>query len=141
MDLTKSIKSIMSTDLKTARPTDAVAVVDNFFKEHRIHHVPVVDEDNEVVGVVSKSDFLYLLRGFTENDVDVFVRAAKLRSFKVHEIMAKEIEALPETAEIKEAVSLLAQNRFRSVPVVDDNNKLVGLVTPIDILIHIDQAE
>ncbi|HKK74908.1 MAG TPA: CBS domain-containing protein [Saprospiraceae bacterium] len=140
MDLTKSIKSIMSTDLKTAKPTDAVAVVDNYFKENRIHHVPVVNEDEEVVGVVSKSDFLYLLRGFTENDVDVFVREAKLRSFKVHEIMAKEIEVLAETADVRSAVSLLAQNRFRSIPVVDKNNKLVGLVTPVDILMHIDQA-
>jgi len=130
----------MSTDLKTAKPTDAVAVVDNYFKENRIHHVPVVNEDEEVVGVVSKSDFLYLLRGFTENDVDVFVREAKLRSFKVHEIMAKEIEVLAETADVRSAVSLLAQNRFRSIPVVDKNNKLVGLVTPVDILMHIDQA-
>lgn len=140
MDLTKSIKSIMSTDLKTAKGTDPVAVADNYFKENQIHHIPVIDEENEVVGMVSKSDFLYLLRGFTENDIDVFVREAKLRSFKVHEIMAKDIEVLPESADIRAAVSLLAQNRFRSVPVVDENNKLVGLVTPIDILVYIDQA-
>lgn len=140
MDLTKSIKHIMSTELKTAKATDPVAVVDGYFKENRIHHVPVVDEEQEVVGMVSKSDFLYLLRGYTENDVDVFLREAKLRSFKVEEIMAKAIEVLPETADVKAAVSLLAQNRFRSVPVVDENNKLVGLVTPIDILAYIDQA-
>lgn len=140
MDLTKSIKSIMSTDLRTAKETDPVAVVDNYFKENRIHHVPVIDEEDEVVGMVSKSDFLYLLRGFTENDIDVFVREAKLRSFKVHEIMAKDIEVLPQSADIRSAVSLLAQNRFRSVPVVDENNKLAGLVTPIDILMHINEA-
>lgn len=140
MDLTKSIKSIMSTDLRTAKETDQVAVVDNYFKENRIHHVPVIDEEDEVVGMVSKSDFLYLLRGFTENDIDVFVREAKLRSFKVHEIMAKDIEVLPQSADIRSAVSLLAQNRFRSVPVVDENNKLAGLVTPIDILMHINEA-
>lgn len=140
MDLTKSIKSIMSTDLRTAKETDPVAVVDNYFKENRIHHVPVIDEEDEVVGMVSKSDFLYLLRGFTENDIDVFVREAKLRSFKVHEIMAKDIEVLPQSADIRAAVSLLAQNRFRSVPVVDENNKLAGLVTPIDILMHINEA-
>ena len=140
MDLTKSIKSIMSTDLRTAKETDPVAVVDNYFKENRIHHVPVIDEEDEVVEMVSKSDFLYLLRGFTENDIDVFVREAKLRSFKVHEIMAKDIEVLPQSADIRAAVSLLAQNRFRSVPVVDENNKLAGLVTPIDILMHINEA-
>lgn len=140
MNLRENIKHIMSTDLKTAKPTDSVSVVDSYFKENRIHHVPVVNQEHEVVGVVSKSDFLYLLRGFTENEVDIFIREAKLRSFKIHEIMAKEIEVLSEEADIHSAVSLLAQNRFRCVPVVNANNKLVGLVTPIDILTHIDQA-
>lgn len=140
MDLTKSIKSIMSTDLKTAQPTDPVSIIDDYFKEYRIHHVPVVNDDHEVLGVVSKSDFLYLLRGFTDNDVDIFVRQAKLRSFKVAEIMAEEVEVLPDSAKVSVAISLLAQNRFRCVPVVDENNKLAGLVTPIDILAYIDQA-
>lgn len=140
MDLTSSIKSIMSTEVKTAKPTDPVAIIDGYFKENRIHHVPVINDDNEVVGVVSKSDFLYLLRGFTENEMDVFLREAKLRSFKVQEIMAGEIEVLSEEDDIKKAVGLLAQNRFRCLPVVDPNNKLIGIVTPIDILQYIDQA-
>lgn len=141
MDLTANIKSIMSTELKTAVSTDPVGVVDNYFKENRIHHVPVVNEENEVIGIVSKSDFLYLLRGFTENEVDVFLREAKLRSFKVGEIMASDIEALLETDSVQKAVSLLAENRFRCLPVVDANKKLIGIVTPIDILQYIDQVK
>lgn len=139
MDLTSSIKTIMSTDLKTATPKDPVRVLDEIFKEFRIHHVPVVDENQEVVGVVSKSDFLYLLRGFTDNKVDTYIRAAKLNAFKVGEIMADEVVTIQEDASIKEAVNILSENHFRSLPIVGSNKKLVGIVTPNDILRYIGQ--
>jgi acetoin utilization protein AcuB len=139
MNFSESITSIMSTELLTAQVGDPVAKADEIFKNNRIHHIPVLDEEGAIGGVVSKSDFLYLLRGFTENKVDTFVRAAKLRSFKMREIMEDTVETLPNTASIKDAVSLLAQNRFRCLPIVDENKKLVGIVTPNDILKYIDR--
>lgn len=139
MDLTINIQDLMSKDPITAKAEEAVAVLDEIFKENRIHHVPVIDEDNEVVGVVSKSDFLYLLKGFTDNKVDTYIRAAKLRSFKVKEIMSDEVETISKEATMKDAVSKLAENLYRCLPVLDANNKLVGIVTPNDILKHIDQ--
>ena len=139
MDFSASISTIMSTNLITAKATDPTAKANEIFQENRIHHIPVIDDEGEVVGVVSKSDFLYLLKGFTENKVDTFVRAAKLRSFKMGEIMEDTVETLPSSASIKDAISVLAQNRFRSLPIVDENNKLVGIVTPNDILKYIDQ--
>lgn len=139
MDLTAKISTIMSTDLKTATPEDAVGHINQIFQEYRIHHVPVINGEKKLVGIVSKSDFLYLLKGFTENNVDVYLREAKMRSFKVHEIMAKQVETISENAPIKEAVSILAENRFRCLPVVNEKDRLVGVVTPNDILQHIDR--
>ena len=139
MDFSIGIATIMSTDLKTARATDPVAHLDELFKEHRIHHVPVIDEENELVGVVSKSDFLYLLKGFTDNKVDTFIRAAKLRSFKVGEIMEDEVESIPDTSTVKDAVTKLAENRYRCLPIIDANKKLIGIVTPNDILKYISE--
>ncbi len=139
MDFSIGITSIMSTDLQTASASDPVAHLDEIFKEHRIHHVPVIDEESELVGVVSKSDFLYLLKGFTDNKVDTFIRAAKLRSFKVGEIMEDEVESIPSTSTVRDAVAKLAENRYRCLPIVDANKKLIGIVTPNDILKYIDE--
>ena len=139
MDLQAAISSIMSTDLKTAKASDPVAVVNEYFNEFRIHHVPVIDEENEVVGIISKSDFLYLLRGYTVSDVDTYLREAKLRSFKVEEIMSKDVVTLSASGSIKDAVGILSENRFRCLPILDDNNHLVGIVTPNDILHFINQ--
>ena len=132
MDLQASVAKIMTTPLHTAGPNDPVLVLDEIFRENRIHHVPVVEEGN-VVGIISKSDFLYLLRGFTQNSVDRFRETAKLRAFKVHEIMQDEVVTIEQDATIQKAVAILAENRFRCLPVTDGKT-LVGIVTTHDII-------
>ncbi len=134
MDLSAPVSTIMSTDLKCVAPTDPVARIDELFKEYRIHHVPVVSKDNNILGVISKSDFLFLLRGFTDNDTDRFRKQAMLRAFKVAEIMTKEVTTIHVDDTIKKAVEILAENRFRSLPVIDDEGVIRGIVTTHDIV-------
>ena len=133
MDLQAPVSTIMTTDLKTAHPKDPVAVLDRIFKEYRLHHVPVVEED-KVTGIISKSDFLYLLRGFTANEMDKYREQAMLRAFKVHEIMENEVVVIREDEPIRKAVAVLSENRFRCLPVVDDQEHLVGIITTHDII-------
>ena len=134
MDLSAPVSTLMSTDLKCVAPTDPVARIDELFKEYRIHHVPVVSEENNILGVISKSDFLFLLRGFTDNDTDRFRKQAMLRAFKVAEIMTKEVTTIHIDDTIKKAVEILAENRFRSLPVIDDEGVIRGIVTTHDIV-------
>ncbi len=124
----------MSPNPRCVLPSDEVGKVDNLFREHRIHHVPVVNDENKVVGIVSKSDFLYLLRGFTAGETDRFREQALLRAFKVHEIMSKEVVTIRAEEPIRKAVEMLAENRFRGMPVVDDEDVIVGIVTTHDIV-------
>lgn len=133
MNLQASVSTIMTAPLYTASPSDPVAVLDKIFKEHRIHHVPVIEE-GKVVGIISKSDFLFLLRGFTQNAVDSFRETAKLQAFKVNEIMQQEVVTLRRTDTIKRAVEILAENRFRCLPVVDEHENLTGIITTHDII-------
>jgi acetoin utilization protein AcuB len=134
MDIQAPVSTIMTTNLHTAQPEDPIAVLDQLFKEHRIHHVPIVDENGKVAGIISKSDFLYFLRGFAVQEIDRFREEAKLRAFKIQEIMRPEVTTIHEEASIKDAVALLAENRFRSLPVVDATGSLVGIVTTHDIV-------
>lgn len=134
MNLSAPVSTIMSTDLKCVNADDAVAKVDEIFHQHRIHHIPVINEDNLVIGVISKSDFLYLLRGFTDNETDRFRKQAMLRAFKVPEIMTESPITISSEETIKTAVAILAENRFRALPVVDGKKKLVGIVTTHDII-------
>jgi len=81
MDIHAPISSIMSTDLKTISPEDDLMKVKELFDNNDFHHIPVIEED-QIVGILSKSDYLYFLRGYTNNDMDRFIEAAKLRAFK-----------------------------------------------------------
>lgn len=140
MDLNAPISSIMSTELKVVNPDSPATEIDTLFKENRIHHIPVLDEERKVVGIVGKSDFLYLLRGYTSHETDRFRETAKLRAFKAMEIMHDEVETVVETAPVKEAVRLLAENRYQALPVVDTAGRISGIVTTHDILDMVNKA-
>jgi len=133
VDLQQPISNIMATDIKQVDPDDETTVLKNLFEQYRIHHVPVTT-DGKVVGIISKSDFLFLLRGFTENDMDRFRESAKLRAYRVSEIMHKEVTTIRTTDSVQKAVTLLAENRFRALPVVDEDELLRGIVTTHDII-------
>ena len=134
MDLSAPVSELMSTDLKCLTPDDSVSEVDQIFQEHRIHHIPVINSENSVVGVISKSDFLYLLRGFTEDKTDRFRKEAMLRAFKVTEIMTENPVTMSVDEPIKKAVDLLAENRFRAIPVVNNKGEIAGIVTTHDVI-------
>lgn len=134
MDYNAAVASIMTKEPRTVFPDSPATELDTLFKEYRIHHVPVVDEDRKVVGIVGKSDFLYLLRGYTVHESDRFREIAKLRAFKVEEIMYKEVETLQQDQPVKEAVRLLSENRYRALPIVDSNGVLTGILTTHDII-------
>lgn len=131
----------MTTDLKTAGPDDATTVLDEIFRQNRFHHVPIVNDEKKVIGIISKSDFLYLLRGYTVHETDRFRESAKLRGFKVKEIMVGEVVTIRENEPIRKVVALLAENRFRALPVVNSKSELVGIVTTHDIIDMVNEME
>lgn len=131
----------MTPDLKTAGPDDATTVLDEIFRQNRFHHVPIVNDEKKVIGIISKSDFLYLLRGYTVHETDRFRESAKLRGFKVKEIMVGEVVTIRENEPIRKVVALLAENRFRALPVVNSKSELVGIVTTHDIIDMVNEME
>ena len=138
MDFNAPISTVMSKELKTVAPDSPATEIDTIFKENRIHHIPVLNEARNVVGIVGKSDFLYLLRGYTSHESDRFRETAKLRAFKAMEIMEGEVETILETDSIRKAVHLLAENRYQALPVVNEKGSISGIVTTHDILSMID---
>ncbi len=132
MNVLAPVKTIMSKDLITVSPTDKLTVVKEIFGENNIHHLPVV-RFKELVGIISKSDFLHFLRGFSPNDEDRFVNFARLRAYNAEDIMTKGIAKLDPEDRINVALEIFLVNRFHAIPVVKDED-LVGIVTTYDII-------
>ena len=132
MNLVAPISSLMSTKLVAVTPEASLLEVQTLMNEHNIHHLPVV-EFRKIIGMISSSDFLHFLRGFSNNSYDSFVEETRLKRWKAREIMTDKLGKVSSTDPIRTAVDIFTENRFHALPVVDDD-QLVGIITTHDIV-------
>ena len=100
-------------------PKDAlVADAKNSMKEHKIGGIPIVDEAGKLIGIVTNRD----------------LRFEKNNERPIAEVMTSEnLVTTSEGTSLKDAEGILQQNKIEKLPVVDNDNKLVGLITFRDI--------
>ncbi len=126
------VRDIMSHRLVSVTPDDTLAQIRKIFDNLNIHHVLVV-EDNEIMGVISDRDILRNLSpyvdtlGATPHDNDTLARRA-------HQIMTRHPRTISSDLDITEAGKVLLQSDFSCLPVVDDLDLPIGIVTWHDIL-------
>lgn len=135
IDKTTTVGQIMTTQVITLQPEDTMDKVKKIFDAHNIHHIPIVAA-NKVVGIISKSDYLKLLHGFTlfkTSKSDTY-NAAVLRSLLVREVMTKQVAKLNPDDSLETAAGFFRENLFHALPVVDEEGNLVGIVTTYDLL-------
>jgi len=135
-DRTATIASVMTRNVFFVHPEDTMQRVDELFVANNIHHVPVLDEQSRVVGIISKSDYLKILHGFTlfKTEQSVEYNKAILRSLLVGEVMTKQVATLQPDDTVEIAAGYFRENLFHAIPVVDRQKKLVGIVTTFDML-------
>ncbi len=132
MDLLAPVSTLMSENLISVEREDTIKEVEQLFKNHRIHHIPVV-EDEKLVGIVSKSDYLFFKRGFNDQSTDNRIDEFRMKTHKVEDIMTKGIAKLEPHERIGVAVEVFKENLFHAIPIVKEG-KLVGIITTFDII-------
>lgn len=134
MNVLAPVKTLMTTNLITVNPADKLIKIKEIFDNNKIHHIPVVNY-KQIVGLVSKTDFVYFMRGFSRNEEDRFVNEARLRAYKAEDIMTKGLAKLTPNQRINVALEIFLENRFHAIPVVEEKSgELVGIVTTFDII-------
>ena len=118
---------IMSTDLKTVAPGDSLATVRTLMHENRIHHVPVVNEKDDLVGLVTLTDVLAATDSILRDD-ESRLHATEI---KVQDIMVQNLATIDEHASLRQAALFLEKHRIGCLPVVTNGN-LRGIVTDTD---------
>ena len=131
-----SIKEIMTSDVICVAPSDNMTVVDEILKKNNIHHIPVVDSDEKVVGLISSTDYNKLLNTFTffTNDKSEAYNEAIMRSLLVEDVMTKNVATLQSDATVMVAAGIFNENLFHAIPVIDLEGKLEGIITTFDLL-------
>ena len=116
----KRADELIIRDVVTASPDQTVREVDEMMDQKGVSGAPVVAEDGEVLGIISATDIRpYLEVG--EHDA-------------VREAMTDEVITAPEDVTPREALELMYEHKIERVPIVDEGNRLIGLVTMQGIL-------
>ena len=133
MNILAPVSTIMTEKLITVNPKDKLSVVKEIFDAHKIHHLPVV-RYKTIVGILSKSDLLYFLKGATyDNGYEDMLNEARLNNYTADEIMTTGMAKVSSKDRIGVAVEVFKENLFHAIPVVD-NDELVGILTTYDII-------
>lgn len=137
MNVSIPLATIMSTDLVTLNEEDSADQLAVIFKNRKIHHLPVIDNEGQLVGIISQTDYERIRYGaslFRHPDVESY-NEALLRSLRVVDLMTKDVQVLRPTDRLAQAYQLLKHNTFRAIPIVE-KGKLVGIVSALDLLNH-----
>jgi len=136
------VKEIMTRAVKTISPDTRLQEVASVMCLNRFSGLPVVTEDNELLGILAERDILrYLfpdLRELMEGTASIDFEKMetdykKVLPLKVEEIMTKNVITVSPDIPILKAVSIMAKNNFRRIPVAEENKKLAGVISLGDI--------
>lgn len=131
MGFKEKIKDWMTAEVITVEPDTSLIDADQIMREHGVRRLPVV-KNGKVVGIVTKGD----VREASPSDAtilsiwEVNYLIAKL---KVQRVMTKDVLTIKPEADIIDAAEIMLNKKVSGLPVVDDNNRLLGIVTESDI--------
>lgn len=126
------VQDIMASDVACVSPKTLLPEAARLMLDQDVGMLPVVDENNVLIGVLTDRDIA--VRGVAE-DQDV-------SQMPVESCMTKEdlVVATPEM-DLEEAEDLMAEHQVRRLPVVAEDNAVIGVVTLTDIVQHLDELE
>ncbi|MEM1413187.1 MAG: CBS domain-containing protein [Pseudomonadota bacterium] len=121
------LATIMATELVTVHPSTSLYRARTLMNEKGIRHLPVVDDDGALVGLLTQSDVLGASDSFLKDRDDQL----EVAHFPVEDAMVTEVETVPSHADLRQAALFLERHKIGCLPVVDDG-QLVGIVTDTD---------
>jgi CBS-domain-containing membrane protein len=135
---------IMTAHVITVRENASVTEVAKLLAGRGISAVPVVDDDNRVIGMVSEGDLLHRAETGTEprrqwwlemvaSTNELAVDYIRSHSGAVKDVMTRDVISVNETTSVADIAILLETNRIKRVPVLHDG-KLVGIVSRANLM-------
>ena len=136
----RRVGEVMTTQVITATPSTPYKQLVELLAVHRIAGVPVVDEDDRVLGVVSEADLLLKQEYPRDHEPGLGERLRhRADQARSHGTLARDFMRSPaitigEGATVGEAARLMAARGVKRLPVVDQEGRLVGIVGRSDLL-------
>lgn len=127
----RTVADLMSEDVVTLGRNDALSIADNVMSLGRIRHMPVVDEEGALCGVVSQRD---LFRGALTQVLGYgsVARTRIMKTIVVKEVMTTAVLTARAATPVSEAAELMIAHKIGCLPILDEDDRLVGILTEGD---------
>lgn len=136
------VKDIMTRNVISVKPGASLRELTRILTDYRINGVPVVEDDGNLVGIITMTDLLKILRdinywdGIEKLKPDVGIKDALLQE-KEHVTVSRKMTTMVSTVleddPVDRVIDLMCKHNVHTIPVVK-NNKLVGVVGATDIV-------
>ena len=120
----------MTKDPLTVTTKETIGQADELMNANKIRQLPVV-QARELVGIVTDRDIRSFLSGSLLDSPEAREKALNT---KIGEIMTTDPVTVSPEDDLQEAVELLIEEKFGGIPVVEQSEGLVGIVTYVDVL-------
>ena len=122
--MNEAVHSIMSTELITVSPSHNLVQVRKIFMSKKIHHLPVV-KGKKLVGMLTTYDLW-------KNEIS----PADYQTTLVSEVMTNQVATLGSNDKIGTAAEIFLGQRFHALPIVNEEDELLGIITTFDVLLY-----
>jgi CBS domain-containing protein len=123
--MVEMVRDLMRSPVRVVGKDETIAHARNILLRERMSRLVVIDK-NAPIGILTKKDVLKALSNFN-------MRHRELDSISVKEVMRSPVKTIKESALIGEAAKLMVTENVRGLPVVDESNALVGMLTKTDL--------
>lgn len=130
----RQVRDLMTDRVFTLRPQDDLEALYDLMDSKHIRHVPIVDREEDLVGLVTHRDLSRRALG-PQDDAPLSLQREMLGRRRVREIMATEVETVEPDEDLRVAAEMLIENKIGCLPVVEGRH-LVGILTESDFVRH-----
>jgi CBS domain-containing protein len=124
---------VMTKDPVCCLPNDMVAKVAEMMKTKDIGSVPIIENEQnlKLVGIVTDRDLA----------LKIVAEGREAKSTKAEEVMTREVVTCQADDDLQTALEAMSEHQLRRIPVIDSNNRIVGIIAQADIATRVDQPE
>jgi len=119
------VVDVMSTDVITVSADTGIREAARLMFRHRVSGLPVVDESRRLTGIITEADFLRLELERAEGPTDVE---------KVGDVMSGDVISIGAKATLYEAAKVMCEEGVKRLPVLDEEQRLLGIVSRSDVV-------
>jgi CBS domain-containing protein len=129
-------QDVMTPDPITVNLGDTLEKVEQIFEEHALNGVPVVDEKNRLLGVITKLDLLKVSRPANNNRIPLY---PAIMGESVSKVMTEKPAVVRPETSLSTVIEVMIEKKYKSLPVVE-NHRVIGIIARENILVALHKA-